>query len=102
MGAASGNAREEGRVGLWAVGHGSFGEDSVTAVVERLSHGFLSRAGAFYYCCVTDPGRGLVIRFTGDVHCLRGGLRYENPPAVTIVASITAKNTTSKSNNMFG
>ena len=69
---------EEGRIGLGTVGYGSFGKDSVTAVVERLSHRFLSRAGAFYHCCFADPGRGLVIRFTVDVHCLRGGLRCEN------------------------
>ena len=48
-------------------------EDCVAAVVERQSHRFLSRACAFAIVCFTDPGRGLVIRFTGDVHCLRGG-----------------------------
>ena len=69
---------EEGLTGLGTVGYGSFGTDSVAAVVERLSHLFLSRACAFYHCCFADPGRGLVIRFTVDVHCLRGGLRCEN------------------------
>ena len=69
---------EEGRIGLGTVGYGSCGKDSVTAVVVRLSHRFLSRTCAFYPCCFADPGRGLVIRFTVDVHCLRGGLRCEN------------------------
>ena len=62
-------------------------EDCVAAVVERQLHRFLSRACAFAIVCFTDPERGSVIRFTGDVRCLRGGLRCENPPAVTIVVS---------------
>ena len=48
-------------------------EDCVAAAVERQAHRSLSRACAFAIVCFTDPGRGLVIRFTGDVHCLRGG-----------------------------
>ena len=49
---------EEGRVGLGAVGYGSFGEDSVTAVVEWLSHRFLSRAGAFSIVVSRTHGEG--------------------------------------------
>ena len=52
-------------------------EDCVAAAVERQARRSLSRARAFAIVCYTDPGRGLVFRFTGDVHC-------ENPPAETI------------------
>ena len=51
----------------------SWEEDCVAAVAERQLHRFLSRACAFAIVCFTDPWRGLVFRFTGDVHCLRGG-----------------------------
>ena len=49
---------EEGRIGLGTVGYGSFGKDSVTAVVVRLSHRFLSRTCAFYPCCSRTRGEG--------------------------------------------
>ena len=49
---------EEGGVGLRAVGHVSLGEDCVTAVVERQSHRFLSRACAFTIVVSRTQGEG--------------------------------------------